>query len=46
MVDYLCIVCNKIVKFEELRRRIACPYCGGRILSKKRPQIEKEVPAV
>ena len=40
---YKCINCGKIVAdFEE---RIRCPYCGGRIFIKLRPEVVKRVKA-
>jgi len=37
--------CGKDVSEEDMKKRIRCPYCGYRILLKKRPQIPKKVKA-
>ncbi len=36
MVDYVCFNCGRQVSEAEVRRRIRCPYCGSKILIKKR----------
>jgi len=36
MVSYKCFNCNKRVSAEYLRKKIRCPYCGGKILFKPR----------
>lgn len=40
---YKCVNCGKEVSGEELSKRIRCPFCGYRILLKKRPEIVKKV---
>ncbi len=43
---YKCINCGKEVKVElEKAKKIICPFCGYRILEKKRPNIIKNVMA-
>lgn len=36
MVSYKCFECNKEVKSEYTRKKVRCPYCGGKILYKMR----------
>ena len=36
MVSYKCFDCGKEVKAEYTRKKIRCPYCGGKILYKLR----------
>ena len=36
MVSYMCLDCQKEVKFEVLKKRVRCPYCGSKILYKPR----------
>ena len=36
MVTYKCFTCDKIVKGEDIRKRVRCPYCGSKILFKPR----------
>jgi DNA-directed RNA polymerase subunit RPC12/RpoP len=38
---YACTHCGK--KIKQLESFIRCPYCGGRILLKERPNIAREV---
>ncbi|MBI4017575.1 MAG: DNA-directed RNA polymerase subunit P [Candidatus Aenigmarchaeota archaeon] len=33
---YKCLNCRKEVSVEDLKKRVRCPYCGYRILSKVR----------
>ncbi len=42
---YVCFDCKHEITDEELGKRIRCPYCGGKILFKKRPEIVKHVKA-
>ncbi|MFB6076288.1 MAG: DNA-directed RNA polymerase subunit P [Candidatus Aenigmatarchaeota archaeon] len=35
---YKCLKCGKDVDDEDIAKRIRCPYCGYRILKKKRPK--------
>ncbi len=41
MVEYRCFECNKRVSVEYLRKKVRCPYCGGKILYKPRKTITK-----
>ncbi len=36
MISYKCILCNKKVSQETVRKRIRCPYCGSKMLFKPR----------
>ncbi len=45
MVRYACLFCKREIKPEEIKKRVRCPYCGGRIIYKKRPPILKHVKA-
>jgi DNA-directed RNA polymerase subunit P len=36
MVAYTCIDCQKEIKFELVKKRVRCPYCGSKILYKPR----------
>lgn len=36
MVSYKCIECQKEVKWETVKKRVRCPYCGSKILYKPR----------
>lgn len=44
-MTYKCLKCEKDIEPEDLRRRIRCPYCGYRILKKKRREDIKKVKA-
>ena len=44
-MEYICYSCGKIVTPEDIKKMIRCPYCGGKILFKKRPQVVKKVKA-
>ncbi|MCL5412305.1 MAG: DNA-directed RNA polymerase subunit P [Candidatus Marsarchaeota archaeon] len=37
---YVCVQCGK--KIKQLENFVRCPYCGGRILVKGRPNIARE----
>jgi DNA-directed RNA polymerase subunit RPC12/RpoP len=41
-MPYICLHCRKEVKALE-KNFIRCPYCGYRVLSKKRSTLAKEV---
>jgi DNA-directed RNA polymerase subunit RPC12/RpoP len=41
MVEYVCFNCGKKISDVEFRRRIRCPYCGSKILIKKRQILTK-----
>ena len=45
MMEYICYSCSKEVTDEDITKRIRCPYCGGKILFKKRPEVVKKVKA-
>ncbi len=36
MSEYVCFSCSKTLNDEQIRRRIRCPYCGSKIMFKKR----------
>ncbi len=36
MVNYMCLDCQKEIKFEIVKKRVRCPYCGSKILYKPR----------
>jgi len=35
MVAYKCFECDRDVKFDLVRKKIRCPYCGSKILQKR-----------
>lgn len=42
---YACVNCRKEVQLDINRaKKIICPYCGYRIIKKKRAQTTKKVP--
>ncbi len=41
-MPYICIHCGKEMKTME-KNSTRCPYCGYRVLSKKRSTLSKEV---
>jgi len=43
---YKCLNCGREIPLEEAKKRIRCPYCGYRILLKKRAPIERKVKAI
>ncbi|MBI2663009.1 DNA-directed RNA polymerase subunit P [Candidatus Woesearchaeota archaeon] len=45
MKSYKCVHCENMVKLEYIRKKIRCPYCGGKILYKVR-NVPTEVKAV
>ncbi len=45
MGKYMCFFCGKEIDEEDIQHKIRCPYCGGRIIFKKRPEITKKVKA-
>lgn len=45
MIMYKCLKCAKEIKSEELKERIRCPFCGYRIVLKKKPKKVIKVPA-
>ncbi len=38
MPKYKCFSCGATVDSEEIKELIRCPYCGGRVLKKERPE--------
>ncbi|MFC1727982.1 DNA-directed RNA polymerase subunit P [Nanoarchaeota archaeon] len=42
--EYKCFDCNKTVSMEYLRKKIRCPYCGGKMLFKQK-QVSTKVQA-
>lgn len=44
-MTYKCLKCEKDIEKDDLRRRIRCPFCGYRILKKKRAAGVKEIKA-
>ena len=44
-MEYKCYSCGKEVTQEDIMKRIRCPYCGGKILFKKRPETVKKIKA-
>ncbi len=45
MVKYICYSCGATIDSEEVKDIIRCPYCGGRILMKRRPEGGRHVKA-
>tara|TARA_Y100000310_G_scaffold302635_1_gene340182 strand:+ start:27624 stop:27761 length:138 start_codon:yes stop_codon:yes gene_type:complete len=45
MKSYKCLHCENVVKSEYIRKKIRCPYCGGKILYKVR-NVSTEVKAI
>ncbi len=35
-MKYKCFDCNRVVSDEYVKKRIHCPYCGSKILFKRR----------
>ena len=42
---YICLSCKKEIDFESIRDKIRCPYCGYKVVMKKRPKTMTKVPA-
>lgn len=40
-MEYKCFTCNHKVGDDYLRKKIRCPYCGGKILYKPRQVTTK-----
>lgn len=40
-MEYRCIKCGKDVDKEMMGRHIRCPYCGSRVLFKRRSIVTK-----
>lgn len=45
MVDYTCTICGKDVSGVLVERKIRCPYCSSKILSKKQNRISDVIKA-
>jgi DNA-directed RNA polymerase subunit P len=41
MAGYKCFNCGKEIKYDYLRKKIRCPYCGSKILFKTRDRPTK-----
>ena len=35
---YKCLKCGKDVELKQVKEKIRCPYCGFRVVMKKRPK--------
>ena len=44
-MEYICFTCGKLVDLKEISKRIRCPYCGGKILFKQKPEMVRHVKA-
>lgn len=42
---YKCFQCKREIDSKRIERRIICPFCGSRILTKTRPTVIKKVKA-
>ncbi|MEA3294852.1 MAG: DNA-directed RNA polymerase subunit P [Euryarchaeota archaeon] len=45
-MSYICTRCKRVVEIDYESTGIRCPYCGHRILIKKRPTLIKKMEAV
>jgi DNA-directed RNA polymerase subunit RPC12/RpoP len=45
MAEYVCFSCNKQLNEAQMKKRVRCPYCGSKIVFKKRV-ISTKVDAV
>lgn len=36
MSEYVCFNCGKTLTNEHIKKRVRCPYCGAKIMFKKR----------
>ncbi|MEM1687971.1 MAG: DNA-directed RNA polymerase subunit P [Nanopusillaceae archaeon] len=45
MIYYLCINCGRKVPHDQIKKRVKCPYCGGKILIKTRSNFVKHIKA-
>ncbi|MBD3312462.1 DNA-directed RNA polymerase subunit P [archaeon] len=43
-MEYVCFKCNKTVDLEK-HSRVRCPFCGGKILYKQKPETVINVDA-
>jgi len=41
MKSYKCLDCGNLIKKEYIKKKIICPYCGGKILFKQRNKSTK-----
>jgi DNA-directed RNA polymerase subunit P len=44
-MEYICYACGKDITVDDIAKRIRCPYCGGKVIFKKRPETSKKVRA-
>ena len=42
---YKCFNCKREIESKLIERRVICPYCGSRIITKSRPTVIKKVKA-
>jgi len=42
---YVCFKCGKEVEYKDIKKKVRCPFCGSKILFKKRPEVVKKVKA-
>jgi len=40
-MEYKCFMCNHEISDELVKRRVRCPYCGSKIIFKKRSSTTK-----
>ncbi|RLJ07456.1 MAG: DNA-directed RNA polymerase subunit P [Candidatus Aenigmatarchaeota archaeon] len=46
MAEYVCTACRKVIELElATAKKIQCPFCGYRILEKRRAPVVKRVEA-
>ncbi|MGV8162648.1 MAG: DNA-directed RNA polymerase subunit P [Candidatus Nanoarchaeia archaeon] len=36
MTEYVCFSCNKQLNEVQIKKRVRCPYCGSKIVFKRR----------
>ncbi|MGV8168605.1 MAG: DNA-directed RNA polymerase subunit P [Candidatus Nanoarchaeia archaeon] len=36
MTEYVCFSCNKQLNETQMKKRVRCPYCGSKIVFKRR----------
>jgi DNA-directed RNA polymerase subunit P len=44
-MKYRCGSCGKDISKSDIKGRLRCPYCGGKMIFKKRPEVVKRVKA-
>lgn len=42
---YKCLKCEKEIEFDQIKEKIRCPYCGYKVILKKRPKTVIKVDA-